>query len=585
MISIILTSLVLAGIFFGLMFTKENIITAIVSTVIVAVLIFCVNYLVMPVMNWGYFGYLWEVVILAILAVAINFFGMDLAYYDEEDGFEKSFRRSLIALGVSTLALILCAILSSPMCHSEKYASRLGKVEIVKIEDFSKDIKPIPLVKMRSVDNNLAQKVAEDKLGEDPGLGSRVYVGHMTIQCLTGEFTINGGNTLKFENDLVWVAPLEHSSWVKWAANDYTPGYIIVDACDPTRRWLVTEVNGQQLKMKYIESGCFNDDIERHLRFNGYMSAGLHDRNLEISPDGMPLWIITKFEKKIGFYGEEPIGVITVDPQNGEIREYTIAETPEWIDHIQPEDITLDQVNDWGKYKGGWWNSWTSEEDVQETTGDVNDLGMTLIYIDGKSYWYTGISSSGFDNGSNGFMLVDSRTKEAKLYQIPGMNELEALKIAQDQKFAQDAGYEACMPVLYNVDDVPTYFMIYKGGSGNIVGYCFLSLQNRNIVGCGTTKAEAEAAYRKSWRKLEKAADVETDISKKVVYTVRGIVQEEGVYYLLFKEVKGTEFTATSDISPELRWTREGDKVEVSYFEGEGAKVALMSFDKKGFEI
>ena len=75
------------------MFTKENIITAIVSTVIVAVSIFCVNYLVMPVMNWGYFGYLWEVVILAILAVAINFFGLNSAYYnDEEDGFEKIFQ-------------------------------------------------------------------------------------------------------------------------------------------------------------------------------------------------------------------------------------------------------------------------------------------------------------------------------------------------------------------------------------------------------------------------------------------------------------------------------------------------------------
>ena len=142
---------------------------------------------------------------------------------------------------------------------------------------------------MISVDGKLARKVAEDKLGEDLGLGSRVEVGNMTIQNITGEFTINNGKKLVFNNDLIWVAPLEHRSFWKWFRNGHTPGYIIVDATDATRRWLVTEVNGQKLRIQYLESGRFGDDIERHIKGYGYASKGLNDHCYEIFGNGNPL--------------------------------------------------------------------------------------------------------------------------------------------------------------------------------------------------------------------------------------------------------------------------------------------------------
>ena len=37
-----------------------------------------------------------------------------------------------------------------------------------------------------------------------------------------------------------------------------------------------------------------------------------------------------------------------------------------------------------------------------------------------RAYWYTGITSAGGDESTIGFMLVDTRTKEAKLYKQPG---------------------------------------------------------------------------------------------------------------------------------------------------------------------
>ena len=71
--------------------------------------------------------------------------------------------------------------------------------------------------------------------------------------------------------------------------------------------------------------------------------------------------------------------------------------------------------------------------------------GMVLVYSEGQSYWYTGISASKLDASGNtatsGFMLVNARTKEAKYYKVAGVNEIEAKRIADDQNFAKAAGY------------------------------------------------------------------------------------------------------------------------------------------------
>jgi hypothetical protein len=40
--------------------------------------------------------------------------------------------------------------------------------------------------------------------------------------------------------------------------------------------------------------------------------------------------------------------------------------------------------------------------------------GLTLVYgDDNKSYWYTGLTSVGKEESAVGFVLVDTRTKEA----------------------------------------------------------------------------------------------------------------------------------------------------------------------------
>src|SRR5690606_33270662 len=129
--------------------------------------------------------------------------------------------------------------------------------------------------------------------------------------------------------------------------------------------------------------------------------------NFEIDDNGEPYWIVTKYQKEVGFGGNNAIGVLTVNAQTGEIKEYGINDTPLWVDRIQPISFIEEQLNDWGEYVQGYWN-WSNENKLMITEG------LTLVYGENhKSYWYTGLSSVGKEESTVGFVLVDTRTKEA----------------------------------------------------------------------------------------------------------------------------------------------------------------------------
>ena len=553
---------------------EDNTSVAVIGGIICFVVWGLINYFALPTLGWGYVGIFTEVfltlVIAAIVRCSIEYEWHPVAW-----------------IPVAFTALwIIFGLASSEMFNSHKYQQMID-VEEVEYDNFAEDINVIPVSKMIVADYDLARKVAEDKLEEDAGLGSRCDVGRMTLQNLTGSFVINNGVRLEFDNDLVWVAPLEHSGFWRWAKNDVTPGYVIVYANDPTKRYLVTEIDGKNLKMRYLESGCFSDDIERHIRSNGYLSSGLTEHNFEIDPNGRPYWVLCNYEPTIGvFGGKDSKGVITVDIQSGEVEQYDMDETPSWVDHIQPEKFVNQQLRCWGEYKKGWGNALFAMDGVQVPTP-----GMVLVYSEGESYWYTGISAAKplmeGNTATSGFMLVNARTKEAKYYRVSGVNELEAKHIAEDQNFAKASQYYATSPVLYNVKGVPTYFMTFKGSSGNITGYAFCAVTNRQAVGVGSSKKEAETNYLQSLRRTnnDSVTDGPVVAVEVMTYTVRDITLEGTTYYVLFNEVKGKEFTGSSEFFRELKWTKPNDKVNVSYSEGSSNVVLLDSFDNLDFEF
>jgi hypothetical protein len=127
------------------------------------------------------------------------------------------------------------------------------------------------------------------------------------------------------------------------------------------------------------------------------MATGLTDYTFEIDDQGKPYWVVTRYNKQVGISGNNATGVVIVDAQSGQITDYNMADTPAWVDRVEPQEFIEDQLNDWGEYVRGYWN-FSGEGKLQITEE------MTLVYGENnKSYWYTGLSSVGKEESAVGF--------------------------------------------------------------------------------------------------------------------------------------------------------------------------------------
>ena len=145
-----------------------------------------------------------------------------------------SFKIPLIVISTLTVIFIFGNVAGCDMFNGKKAYNQLGDV---KQTSFTESILPIDYTQIPVVDEDLALKQAEKKLGEERGLGSIVNVGDFTLQQINDE--------------LMFVAPLEHENLFKWLDNGSTPGYITVSATDPDDVELVQEVNGSKIKNIY----------------------------------------------------------------------------------------------------------------------------------------------------------------------------------------------------------------------------------------------------------------------------------------------------------------------------------------------
>lgn len=468
-----------------------------------------------------------------------------------------------IAIGILAIAVVLPTLASTPIIRAKAYRNLLGTV---KESEFTKDVSPVNVNEIRIVDEDMAMKLGDKKLGEVPAIGSVSKLGEFHIQ--------------KVVEKLYWVAPLVHRDFIKWVTNmSGTNGYVMVSANDPQDVKLVQKANGEDVKIVYQPDAYILQDLHRHVYINGGMGRGMADYTLEIDDNGKPFWVVSLYEHKVGFGGANVNGTAIVDAKTGETKFYSIKDTPEWVDRIQPEDFVIDQINSWGVYVNGFINSVISEKGVLKATE-----GTSLVYgDDDRSYWYTGITSAGGDESTIGFMLVDSRTKEAKLYKQPGATEMAAMKSAEGS--VQEKNYEATFPVMYNILGQPTYVSSLKDKAGLVKRVVFVSVEDYNIVGVGRDKAEAMKNYKDALESGGSSLEIDEsdEFDKELEGTVKRIAADtkngNTVYYLTLDTDEGNIFYATSKISKELPITKEGDKIKITFSKDEKDVIEIDEFD------
>ena len=507
---------------------------------------------------------------LALLALAA---GKPLLRFSVKQSLTKtkipSNKVALTMMGLSLIGVLIVPFITSfAGFHAKKYYDLPGEVITGK---FSDDVAAIDMSQVRRVDGRLARNVADKRLGEDRGLGSRVEVGRMSIQTVNGK--------------LFWVGPLNHSKFRRWLDNrSGTPGYVMVSASNENDVELVMEVNENPLNLRYNKGAYFWDKPARHLYDNGYATNGMTDWTFEIDDQGRPFYVITDYKKRVGFKGADALGVIVLDVQSGELKSYSIDNAPKWVDRIQPAHFMRRQLNDWGKYKEGWVNSWLGADGVLKTTE-----GISLVYgNDGKSYFYTGMQSVGSDEGTVGFMLINTRTKEMRLYEQAGATEVAARNSAEDE--FQDFGYRATNPILYNIGGVPTYFMTLKASSGLVKAAAFVSVEDYSLVGSGKTTEAALRNYNQSLRGRGNTiaiGDIEDyrNLAGEVIRVRQETIEQTVTYYFLIDKAPDRLFAVPSDIAAMVRMTDIGDAVTLSFQEDGASVVDVLAFENNSLSL
>lgn len=465
----------------------------------------------------------------------------------------KKYITSGIAVG---LAYFVALIAFSPIFMPSSHRNLIGNVEEI---EFSSQINHMDLKQLPIIDKDLAYKLADKKLGEIPSLGSQVKIGDLSLQSVNGQ--------------LYYVGPLEHASFFKWLTNhEGTKGYIKVSATNQNDVQLVTELNGEDIHLKYIPSAYLFSDLDRYAYFKD-MRAGHTDYTFELDDEGNPYWVITRYDNAIGITEQKAIGTEIINAQTGETNIYDIENTPSWVDRIQPSTYINSYLNKWGELVHGIFNF--SDKDKLKPTE-----GMNIIFNDEVCYYYTGITSVGNDEGLVGFMLTNTRTGETTMYKTSGATEIASMESAEGK--VQQYGYTATFPYLINIQSEPTYFMTLKDSNGLVKQYAMVNVKNYNTVAVGDTLQTTLNRYLEALTNTNISLEGSNSEESLVGEVERiGLVVKEGSSIYDIK-IKGQDklFSVSTETARSVALTDVGDTVSLKFIKvGDGDYIITNSFE------
>jgi len=432
----------------------------------------------------------------------------------------------------------LTSLVTSPLFMSREYRSLIN---VIDNHSFTDDVEDYTTMQIPVVDRELASKLGDKKLGED-NLGSQYNVGEYYMIC--------------HENNLYWIAPIEFNGFFEWTNRKTSPGYVIINANDPA------DVRIEKFEIRYTDSAYFGGDLNRKNYFQNMGAWRANDAHLELTDEGEPRFVETVYTNKIGYTnGRDVLGIIVTNPETGETEYFDYKDAPTWINHVITEEIVLDQLNYWGKYVNGFFNSLFAKKEVLEVSTGVN-----YVYSNGNMYLQTGMTSVGGDESIVGVMMVDMRTKDAFFYRIGGATEYAAAQSAIGKD--QEKRYTATDPIMINLNGTPTYFIMLKDDEGLVKRYAYVNVKDYRLVATADTKTAALIEYKKL---IDDDSDVQAK-THEIADIKQVFIGGETYYYIKFKrevgDAEGFEnqvFRVSLNLNPNLPFVSIGDKASVRY--------------------
>lgn len=463
-------------------------------------------------------------------------------YFMLSQRFSKITKYSLIVIGILIAYVAIGTFVSSPIFNAGSYQKQL---KLDKKADFYADNKTISYQSIPVVDRDSAIKLGDRKMGQMVDYVSQFEVDESYEQ-------------INYQDTPYRVTPLEYSDLIKWFTNrsDGLPAYIRVNMVTQE-----SEVVKLKEGMKCSKSEHFGRKIERHLRAN-YPTLMFDTLAFEIDEKGNPYWIAPVYNYKIGLFGGKDItGAVLVNAINGDHEYYDIDKVPEWVDRAYPAELVLSQLENYGKYTNGYFNTLFSQKGVLQPTS-----GYNYVAINDDVYLYTGLTSVSNDASNVGFAMINLRTKDGKYYNISGAEEYSAMSSAEGQ--VQNLKYTATFPILINAGGQPTYFLSLKDDAKLVKKYAFVSVENYQIVATGDSVAQAEQAYyallEANGKKTDSSEYKTNELTGAITAINEAVVDGNSTYYFKL-EGSDTIFIGDISLSNQFPLAKVGDVVTIEY--------------------
>lgn len=521
----------------------KNIVISLLITIVVG---FILYYFLIPPINLSSFHF-WVYLFLIIITFGIV---LSLISFDEpiqNRRFPKKINKIFYILIIGIVSMIVLIIfiniICSPLFNSKSYSKR---ITINEDGDFIGDISQVNFKHLPLLDKASSQKLGDRVMGQMPELVSQFTVSDMYTQ-------------INYNEDIVRVTPLEYNGFIKYLTNkkDGVKGYIVVDSVAGEAS-LVKLDKG----MKYMPSAYFSKDLMRKLRFT-YPTVIFDTPSFEIDNDGNPYWIVPTVKYKGIGLQKEINGVIVLDPVTGKSKKYKLNEVPTWIDHVYSADLIIEQVDDWGLYKKGFFNSIFGQKEVVQTTD-----GYNYLIMNDDVYLYTGITSTATDESNIGFILTNMRTKQTNFYSVPGAEEYSAMASAEGQ--VQQMNYTASFPLLINLNNKPTYLLSLKDNAGLVKMYAFVDVADYQKVTVNDASEGIEAAAKKYLgRDVVNIDTTDLIISEIKIRSIRSAMIDGTSYYYI-EDTNHNKYKVSIELSEQiLPFLGTGDELKIGYLKEE----------------
>lgn len=439
-------------------------------------------------------------------------------------------------------------ILSAPLFNADKKYKAVEMDQQVEITAFDETKTPA------SVPPKFARNKMKKAFGQVPNT-SYYELGNLQIQRVDGEF--------------VYIAPVEFSGFFKWLNADTTPGYFTMSATDSADNPKFVKA-----EMAYTPSSFFHKQVARHIRMEMPNLIFYGDVQLEIADDGKPHYIRSYGDFISARNGFDVKGIVTVDPATGDVKKYSLADVPEFIDGaVSPEAVSL-QNSYFGNYIHGFWNSVVGKKDVKLPSDEGTEANVSPIFDeDGHMYYFTDFTSpkEGVDS-MLGYALTDGKTGKATYYsgnlEESYMDSQGALQIIE-KKFIEKKWFGE-MPVLYNFYGEASWLTPVLDSNGFLQNYFIVSAANPEISVYADSPNEALKLYKTALQRGGSSVDGSSSAeeAKAAVTVVRVFKERVGDFTLVsFLADDGRNYIVSSEAVPLSIYIQQGDKLVVTYLE------------------